>query len=223
MPMTLGLQNMRRQTDEAFPGRDRTSDGGIGDEAHRLKTSGHNPDDTPGSKPAWNSDPDTLPEWRAWDMDADLRTPGVTTQQYVDHVRHLDGLATVVRYLIFNGKIYHEDDGFAPARYAGADPHTSHVHVEGAWTQTGDNNTTFNFRLEEIPVALTPEDKAWISAEIRDAVKDNNAAGAAAVRIVARTNKEFLSDTEKLELINATAVETAKLLGPADPQPSDPA
>jgi hypothetical protein len=167
--MTLGLQNMRRQTDTAFPTRDRTSDGGVGDKPHRLRRSGHNPDDTAGSKPTWNGDPDTLPEWRAWDMDADLRTPGVTTQQYVDHVRHLPGLASVVRFIIFNGKIYQAVNGFVAETYYGDDQHREHVHVEGTYSQAADNNTTFNFRFEElINVPMTDADWAKMRTIVRE-------------------------------------------------------
>src|SRR5919202_6536127 len=104
--LTLGLQSLRRQVDEAFPGRDRTSDGWIGDAAHQDSTSGHNPDDTAGSRPSWDGDPDRRPEVRAWDMDADLG-PGVNTQAVVDHIRRLPGLGTVLRYIIYNRRIYH--------------------------------------------------------------------------------------------------------------------
>jgi hypothetical protein len=212
MPMTKGLQNMRSQTDQAFPNRDRTSDGGIGDEPHRLRTSGHNPDDTPGSKPSWNGDPDTLPEWRAWDMDADLRAPGVTTQQYVDHVRRLPGLASVVRYIIFAGKIYHERAGFAPAKYDGDDQHNEHVHIEGAWSQAADNNATFDFRLGE----LTMPDAAEIRQIIREELAAAKTPAANEVRRVARTSAEFLSDTEKNELVNRTVAGVVEHL-PATP------
>lgn len=168
--LTLGLQNLRRQVDVMFPGRDKQSDGTIGDAAHRATTSGHNPDDSAGSRPAWNGDPDSRPEIRAWDMDSDLGG-GVKTQVVVDHVRKLAGLSSVLRYLIYNRKIYHSDVGFAPAPYTGESAHTEHVHFEGAWTQTADDNQSFNFRLEAIPVALTAADKTWIKATIDAAVK----------------------------------------------------
>lgn len=159
--LTAGLQNLRRQVDEAFPGRDRTTDGWIGDTAHQARTSGHNPDDAQGSAAAWNGDPDTTPEVRAWDMDVDLRD--ARAQVLVDHVRQLPGLAAVLRYMIFDHHEYHARNGFVPIPYTGDDPHTNHVHFEGAWTQAADQNTSFNYRLEAIPVALTADDKKWIS------------------------------------------------------------
>lgn len=168
--LTLGLRNLERQLDTAFPNR-RRPDGWIGDEAHRKRTSGHNPDDTPGSRPAWDGDPDTLAEVRALDVAADLGD-GATGQQLVDHLVRLPKLARVVRYLIHRGRIWHERNGFEPQDFDG-DPHDDHVHIEGAWSQSADNNCTFNYRLEAIPVALTADDKAWISAEIRKVVTDD--------------------------------------------------
>lgn len=163
--LTLGLQNLRRQVDAVFPDRDRTSDGTIGDAAHQAETSGHNPDDTPGSRPEWNGDPDSVPEVRAWDMDSDL-SEGVTAQELVDHVRALPGVSSVIRYLIYNRTMYHVSTGFAPKPYTGASAHTEHVHFSGAYTQAADNNTSYNYRLEEIPVALTAADKTWIQEQI---------------------------------------------------------
>lgn len=159
--LTAGLRNLERQLDAAFPDRVRP-DGWIGDEAHRKRTSGHNPDDTPGSKPAWDGDPDSVAEVRALDVAADLGD-GVTGQQLVDHLIRLPGLARVIRYLIHRGRIWHERNGFAPEPFDG-DPHSDHVHVEGAWSQAGDNDGSFDYQLEEIYV--TPE----TIAKIADAV-----------------------------------------------------
>jgi hypothetical protein len=149
--LTKGLTNLRSQVDRRWPNRDKTSDGAISDAAHRSESStGHSPDDTAGSNPAWDGDPDSTPEVRAWDMDSDLREPGTTAQMVVDHVRRLPNVAGVIRYIIYNRKIYHSRDGFAPAPYSGTSAHTEHIHFEGAWSQTGDNNTTFDYHLEQI-------------------------------------------------------------------------
>lgn len=164
--LTLGLQNLRRQVDAAFPDRGHASDGTMGDAAHQAETSGHNPDDTPGARPEWNGDADQLAEIRAWDMDADLGI-GVNTQALIDHLRALPDLDTVLRYMIYNRRIYRASTGWAPEQYTGASAHTEHVHFSGAYTQAADNNQTFDFHLEEIPVAFTPADKTWLSGEMR--------------------------------------------------------
>lgn len=163
--LTKGLQNLRGQINDWAPDRDHTSDGTIGDTTHQAETSGHNPDDTPGSRPEWNGDPDSIPEVRAFDCDTDFRN-GATAQQLVDHLRALPGLSSVIRYMIYNRKIYKAANGWKPETYTGASAHTEHIHFTGAYSQASDNNTTFNFRLEEIPVALTAADKTWIQEQI---------------------------------------------------------
>jgi hypothetical protein len=148
--LTKGLQNLRSQINERWPNRDHASDGTIGDAAHKAETSGHNPDDTSGSRAAWTGDSDSTAEVRAFDCDTDFREPGVTAQMVVDHIRRLPGVSSELRYMIYNRKMYHERDGFSATAYTGASAHTEHIHFEGAWTQAADNNTTFDFKLEEV-------------------------------------------------------------------------
>lgn len=169
--LTKGLSNLRDQVNEAFPDRDKASDGTIGDAAHQAETSGHNPDDTAGSKAEWNGDSDNTPEVRAWDMDSDLRATPATAQQVVDHVRGLNNVEAVLRYIIYNRKIYKAENDWKAEAYTGPSAHTEHIHFSGAYSQAADNNTSFNFRLEEIPVALTAADKAWILGTVVDAVE----------------------------------------------------
>lgn len=170
--LTDGLKNLRAQVNEAFPDRDKTSDGTIGDAAHQAGTSSHNPDDSPGNKgkPEWNGDSDANAEVRAWDMDSDLRAVPATAQQVVDHIRKLPGVSAVLRYMIYNRRIYRASNGWAPEAYDGPSAHTEHIHFTGQFTQAADNNTSFDYRLEEIPVALTSADKTWISQQINAAV-----------------------------------------------------
>lgn len=112
-----------------FPGRDRATDGTIGDDAHKLSPSGHNPDDTPGSLPESN-DPDSEAEVRAGDVDADLRTPGVTMWDVVHAI-----LASPDRdrllYIIHAGKIWSKSQGWRERVYTGSNPHNSHAHYSG--------------------------------------------------------------------------------------------
>jgi hypothetical protein len=169
--LTPGLQNLRKQINAAFPARDKTSDGTIGDAAHQAESaSGHNPDSTKGSRPEWQDD-DANADVRAWDMDSDLRFPGVSAQDVVDHLGELPGLSSVIRYMIFNRKIYRASAGFAPAAYTGASAHTEHIHFSGAYTEAADRNTTFDFRFEELTnMPLSDTDIAKIAAASRDAL-----------------------------------------------------
>jgi hypothetical protein len=192
--LTQGLKNLRDQVNAAFPNRDKASDGTIGDTAHQAETSGHNPDDTSGARPEWNGDPDSTPEVRAWDMDSDLRAAPATAQQLVDHLRALPGLSSVLRYMIFSRKIYRASNGWRPEEYTGASAHTEHIHFSGAQTQAADNNTSFDYRLEEIPVALTDADKSWLAGQLNalvDKVWDERIGNA---NYPARTARVALND-----------------------------
>lgn len=165
--LTKGMANLLAQIDAAFPDRDHTSDGTIGDTAHQAEKSGHNPDRTANAE---YKDGDALNEVRAIDTDSDFRAAPATAQQVVDHIRTLPGVSSVLRYMIYNRKIYRASNGWKPEAYTGPSAHTEHIHFSGAYTQASDSNSTFDFRLEEIPVSLTAADKTWIAGQINAAV-----------------------------------------------------
>ena len=74
----------------------------------------------------------------------------------------------------------------------------------------------FARKIKETKMAdLTDADKKWLTAEITRIVK---AESGPAVRSTARNSPEFLSDTEKNELVDRTSTRTAALLTP----PTDP-
>jgi hypothetical protein len=158
--LTKGLKNLQNQINTRWPNRDKTTDGTIGDPEHQSGTSDHNPDDSEYDNAGWDGDSDNKSEVRAYDQDKDLREEGTTAQMLVDHIRKLPNLGTVLRYMIYNKKMYHVDDDFNPTTYTGtSNPHTEHIHYSGARTDAADNNTTFNYRLDEVgDVALTDSD-----------------------------------------------------------------
>jgi hypothetical protein len=128
-------------------------------------------------------------------VDSDLRAIGadgkpLDMQDVIDHLRRLPFLSSVIRYMIFNRKIYQAPD-FTPQTYTGPSPHTEHAHFSGARTQASDENTTFDFKLKElIEMPLTDAEidkiadraaaKVWafmLTVPRTDAPDDRKAAG----------------------------------------------
>lgn len=154
------LNELRDQINAIAPDRDRASDGSIGDTSHSAGKSSHNPDRTGSPE---HADGDAADEVRARDFDVDLRTPGLTM---LEVVRHLvtgarQGRFWWLRYIIFQGVIYHRSTSWQARAYTGANSHHHHAHVNSDFTQAADTVRGTNYRLEEL-VALTAEDKQWI-------------------------------------------------------------
>jgi hypothetical protein len=123
------LVALRDEFDELAPDRDHSSDGSIGDPAHQAEVSGHNPDDTKGVATE-GSDPDTIPEVHAIDVDADLRKPGWSMERAVQIVvdRHRRGVDNRLNYVIYNRRIWARAYGWVEREYFGANPHDKHAH-----------------------------------------------------------------------------------------------
>lgn len=173
------MLTFERQLTQAFPDR-QPPDGWIADENH-TGTSSHHPDDTPGSKPEWDGDPDNIPDVRGVDVWSNLG-PGVNSRAVCNHLAGLPNLATVVRYFIHQGLIWHARNGFRPVAHDG-DPHPTHIHVTFAFTEAADDNTTYDYRFEEVPVALTQADKEWFDQRL-EAIEAKVAALGAKVELV---------------------------------------
>jgi len=121
---------LREQIDDAFPDRDRTSDGWIGDARHSARKSDHNPDEQ-----GWV---------RAIDIDRDLSgkpKPDIMPD-LADQIR-LYGKAHPKRiaYVIFDGKIASSKKAWAWRPYDGINKHNHHCHV--SFTNAADAASDF--------------------------------------------------------------------------------
>lgn len=140
--LTRGLTTVRAEFNAVFPGRDKTSDGSVGDLAHQTSLSGHNPDRTGRAE---FKDGDALDEVRAIDVDRDL-VPGSATDWMELVVQLLVRKARAggyipFRYIIYKRRIWSRTDGWKTRAYNGANPHDKHAHFSGDYTQTADNWT----------------------------------------------------------------------------------
>lgn len=145
----------RDQLNTRFPNRDKGAEGFVGDLAHQGEASSHNPDET--GHPEF-SDHDGKDEVRAWDADKDLRDPNVTMEQVVQHLiaGARSGRFWWIRYVIYNGRIWHRRDGFVTRVYTGSNKHTDHAHINNDFNQAADTATGTNWGFNEIGSGSTP-------------------------------------------------------------------
>ena len=121
---------LREQIDDAFSGRDRTSDGWIGDTRHSARKSDHNPDGQ-----GWV---------RALDVDRDLAGKNGKPDLMPDLVDQIRLLAKSgdarISYIIFDGRIASKK-AWRWRPYDGINKHNHHAHV--SFTPKGDENSSF--------------------------------------------------------------------------------
>jgi len=113
---------LRKQIDDSFPDRDRTSDGWIGDTRHAARKSDHNPDEQ-----GWV---------RAIDVDRDLfkgSKPDIMGD-LADQLRALckSQKERRITYIIFDGRIASAKKGWAWRTYEGSNKHNHHCHISFA-------------------------------------------------------------------------------------------
>jgi hypothetical protein len=175
------LKQLFAEFDRIAPARDHASDGAVGDLAHQQEVSDHNPDET-GSVPI--HDADTVNEVHAIDVDNTLNESDLTMEKVVQFllVRCRSGAEKRLRYVIYNRRIWSASSGWVQKTYTGSSPHTEHAHFSGSY-DTKLEASTASWHLEDIPVALTPADKTFITQAIDDKVD------AAADRVIAAIEK----------------------------------
>jgi len=162
------LRALFMEFDRIAPSRDHASDGDLGDAAHRLEVSDHNPDET-GKVPI--HDADHLNEVHAIDVDNNLNESDLTMEKVVQFLlgRCRSGAEKRLRYIIYNRRIWSASSGWVQKTYTGSSPHTEHAHFSASY-ETNLEASTASWHLEEIPVALTAADKTWITGQIAAAV-----------------------------------------------------
>lgn len=128
-PVTLSYRlcragsDLRAEIDAAYPRRDRTSDGWVGDTSHARRRSDHNPDER-GVVKAVDIDEDGIPGFDA----------------IVERIRLLgmNGDARLAGgYIIRNGWIAGSHTSWAKHRYTGPNPHDKHAHFSFADSPSG--------------------------------------------------------------------------------------
>lgn len=128
--VTKSLARLKSDFNTTFPNKSHASDGTIGDAAHQAEVSGHNPDDTPGSKSEY-TDADNIPEVRAIDVDNILRADPVNMQTVIDRMLKSPNDLNRLMYIIYNRQIWRKRNGWRKEVYTGASAHTEHAHFSG--------------------------------------------------------------------------------------------
>jgi len=123
-------QQLREQLDDAFPDRDRSSDGWIADARHRASgTSDHIPDTSNGYV-------------RALDLDRDVS--GKAKPDLMPDIADQLRLAKTdkrIKYIIFESKICSAKSAWRWRTYTGINKHRHHMHI--SFSIKGDQDGSF--------------------------------------------------------------------------------
>jgi hypothetical protein len=126
--LSKSVIQFREQADDAYPDRDRRSDGTYGDARHSTKKSDHNPCVRTGYV-------------RAFDLDASLDGKDATAHYLADQIRINAKSSKRIAYVIFNKKIASKRTLWRWVKYRGTNPHIKHIHI--SFTEAGDKDSSF--------------------------------------------------------------------------------
>jgi len=180
------LERLFVEFDHIAPARATVSDGKVGDTAHAQTSSDHNPDET-GTVPI--HDADKINEVHAIDVTATLNESDLTMERVVQFLlgRCRSGAERRLRYIIYARRIWSASSGWSQKAYTGPSAHIEHAHFSASYESALEASTA-SWHLEDIPVALTPDDKTWLSNEM-------DAAAGRAAQNLRRSQKPGWSDT----------------------------
>jgi len=126
--LSKSVIQFREQADDAYPDRDRRSDGTWADARHAVRKSDHNACPRTGYV-------------RAFDLDASLDGKDATAHYLADQIRVNAKSSKRIAYVIFNKKIASKRTLWRWVKYRGTNPHTSHIHI--SFTKAGDEDRSF--------------------------------------------------------------------------------
>jgi hypothetical protein len=144
----LSLDTLLGQLNALAPGRNKASDGWIGDADHQNRTSDHNP---------WYPPPNGGIV-TARDFTHDPRAGGLDCQWLADTL--IANRDPRIKYVIWNRRIW---QGSWRA-YSGANPHTAHLHLSVVASPANDSTTSW---AGIGPAAPPPEDDVELTEPMR--------------------------------------------------------
>lgn len=160
------LVSLRGEFNAIAPGRDRSSDGSIGDSAHADSVSDHNPDET--GNTGGVEDSDSINEVHAIDVDMSGPWPsGFSMERAVQFLvaECRAGRERRLRYIIFNRRIWSASNDWAQRDYSGSNPHDKHAHFSASYV-TAQESDTSSWGLREMAAMATLDsaDKTWLKS-----------------------------------------------------------
>lgn len=151
---------LKADVDALFPGRDRVSDGWIGDAAHATRASDHNP----WVKDHWGVGVVTARDITEWDPPGKIKELDDWLVSRI--IENRDGR---VKYLIHEGRVYsgtqQDHPAWQPRPYYGINQHEHHLHVS-VKSDPGhyDDGSSWNLKppsRRDLKVSLRKLRKVW--------------------------------------------------------------